>query len=325
MPRANIIAADRSLTAVEAAIDAGADVGVHCDVTEFRKPPGSSPFASLPEQIAQFAPYDIINLDFCGPVAGMEGALRKYSRAAAKAKGILMATFSYGRDVRELYDDEAFGDVPRPLAARVRACAVAAMDKMHLCSVLAYSGNQMPMYALLWEMGGKWEKRTCGHTYTNFCTSSCSVLRPPLSFARVGAADLYAAATMFDRLEPSELYALPPERVLHFRRKFAAEKAVATRRSRRAAKLSSGSPPLTGRPDEMDPKRRLELLRRVRRFPPPRRPEPGERLKLSKNFRLQSRVCTCCNTERFFITRKKKLLSMGHDWTIFHNHYWGEQ
>lgn len=75
----------------------------------------------------------------------------------------------------------------------------------------------------------------------------------------------------------------------------------------------------------MKASRRLELLRRVRKYPPTHRPKPGKRIRLSKNFRLVSRVCDCCGKERFFIKRKKKILSMGHDWKIFHDHFWGEQ
>lgn len=75
----------------------------------------------------------------------------------------------------------------------------------------------------------------------------------------------------------------------------------------------------------MKTERSMELLRRVRKHPPAARPKPGETLKLSKNFRLVSILCKCCDKERFFITRKGQTLSMGHDWKIFHDHFWSEQ
>lgn len=51
-------------------------------------------------------------------------------------------------------------------------------------------------------------------------------------FEKVGDLDLMAAALGLETIDPSLLYAVPQERIRHFRRKIAAEKASAVRKAR---------------------------------------------------------------------------------------------
>lgn len=224
MKNAQIVAVDKSPSAVEAAANAGANVSLSCDLGAFRKATGyasQSHLSKLPLQLAELGPFDIVNLDLCCDVSHAIPLIRRYSWALAK-KGVFMVTFSYGRDVAELFDQEDFGPVPAPLGGRVRAAVVASAANLQIRSVLAYMGNQMPMCSCLWGPGKKREKVSWGYD-------------PPLvlpdSFLKVTDDDLYAAVTMFDQIDPALLYALPADRVLHFRRKLAAARAVATRRA----------------------------------------------------------------------------------------------
>jgi hypothetical protein len=237
MPKADIVAVDKSESAVEAACRAGANVSCICDLYAFREPePKNDHISRLPLELATLAPFDVVNLDVCGDVSSVVPLIRRYSYAVAK-KGVLMVTFSYGRDVVELFDAGAFGDVPAPLGGRVREVAKAASSQVgRIVSTLAYKGNQMPMCSCVWGPGRKHKEQTYGRA-----RSQKDRLLPPESFCRIGDDDLYAAVVMYDRVDPEMLYAVPAERILHFRRKLAAEKAVATRRSRQVAKDDGNS------------------------------------------------------------------------------------
>ena len=241
MHRAKIVAVDQSRSAVDAACRAGADVSLHCDLEDFREPQDTSMRAMndpggrlsrLPKPIAELAPFDVVNLDLCCDVTTAMPIAKRYAHAVAK-KGILIVTFSYGRDVAELFDAGDFGPVPAPLAGRVRAAAVAVPAVVgRVASAIAYTGNQMPMCSLLWAPGKKYAP-VRHEGFAPVARDPMDAL-PPETFHRVGDQDLYAAVTMFDRIDPALLYALPPERMLHFRRKLAAEKAVANRRGKQA-------------------------------------------------------------------------------------------
>ena len=224
MPKARIVAVDRKRSAVKAAKKAGASVAIKCNLRDFREAAPKDCISRLPLPISEEAPFDAINLDLCCNIQKAGPLLHRYSQALTKG-GMLMVTFSYGRDVREIFDSEHFGPVPPPLGARVRLAAQSAKGELRIQSVLSYSGNQMPMCSCFWGPGRKWVDPKL--------SDGKKVLNTPVSYAKIGDDDLYAAAVGFDSVDPALLYALPAERIAHFRRKLAAQKAVATRESRR--------------------------------------------------------------------------------------------
>lgn len=225
MPRAQIVAVDKSPTAVDAAIYAGADASIECDIGDFPPRKRNKP-QPLPHAVADLGPFDVINLDLCCSPDTASDMIRKWSMAAAACRSVFMLTFSYGRDIAELYESGDFGPVPDPLAGRVRWLAEKVVSaNMRIESVLAYAGASMPMCSCVWRYGRGLRKNV---VYPD----GQKTAHPPSSFRRVGNDDLYAAAVMFDRVDPAMLYALPADRIKHFKRKLAAEKAVATRRSR---------------------------------------------------------------------------------------------
>jgi hypothetical protein len=250
MPKAQIVAVDRNQACLEAAIEAGADDVIHADLTnwavrrrqEERWNPDSNRREDVPVEslcaaapIAALAPYDIINLDLCGGVnQTTRDIVARYLRLLAPA-GVFIITFSYGRDVVEVFqalweeieskageenDDrwspnhnrtifEMFSGagVPPLLVGRLRYLFVPTqMEKLR--SVMAYRGNEMPMCSALYVP--KRPKSNIG-----------------LSFVQVGDRDL-EPAVMFP--DAARLYDCPKERIDAFRRSFAAQKAVATRR-----------------------------------------------------------------------------------------------
>lgn len=219
MPRAWIVAIDKDEACLEAAIDAGADEVLNVDIFDWQTPPTARgggrarAAAFLPAPLLQLGKFDAINLDLCGGITSdVEVGLRRYgSHVAAGGRqraGALMLTFSYGRDVAEIYAGQGdYLNVPAPLGPRVRQAARSVTEGLGLVSVLAYAGNAMPMCSLLWLAGRN----------------------PTFEFARVGSEEI-AVACVHPEVAP--LYALPVERVLAFKRHLAALKAVATRNAR---------------------------------------------------------------------------------------------
>lgn len=221
MCKAHIIAMDVDEACLCAAIDAGADEVAHVDVLDF---PNQEP---KPRDWAERLPtafpreIDALNLDFCGPVSPLLGeAVRRYTRAFPKAP--VMATFSYGRDVAELYPDREYRGVPAPLAGRLRALDRNVTHSRYLASVIRYKGNAMPMVSVLWLppdpiLSFAQRQKTPGFIYET-----------------VGDDDLELAVAYPD---VGDLYDLPADRIRGFRARAAALKAVATKRARESDAL----------------------------------------------------------------------------------------
>lgn len=252
MPKARIIAVDRDAECLSAAIDAGADDVVQCDLAEFSSDiPKESPIVrrgnrkTFPHQaIVRLGEFDVINLDFCcGVGREMRQILNVYSWLVT-SRGVIMVTFSYGRDVAEMFTETlwdwrrkakkfnetrlpGYSDTHyRPFASALERFTAAQMPEGligRLCyamtpgqandvvSVLLYKGAQMPM---------------------------CSVLIQPdthksdLSFVKIGHGDFEVAVTYPDA---AALYDCPRERIDSFRRRFAAMKAARTREANQLA------------------------------------------------------------------------------------------
>jgi len=230
LPRAEIVAVDLDPRCCEAAKDAGADVVLCTDVFKWDN-------SKVPTSIQALGSIDVVNLDLCGGITrDVERAVTYYGRMVRTA-GVLMVSFSYGRDISELFSRDPWLGIPAPLAGRVKylhdriptkevpfspgthstpARHATRIARLGLSSVIAYKGAQMPMCACLWE----------GH---------CDHQVP--SFVNVTDDDLMAAVlTQLEPLDVSRLYAVPEERIQHFRRKSAAAKAVTTRQARLHAK-----------------------------------------------------------------------------------------
>jgi len=223
---AQIVAVDIDPQCCDAAKDAGADVVLCTDLFAWDH-------ANVPAAIRELGTIDVVNLDLCGGITPpVERAVTYYGRLVRTA-GVLMVSFSYGRDIVEVFSREPWQGIPAPLAGRVKRLheRIPAKDKtiwkgdlpagteriatLGLTSVIAYKGAQMPMCACLWE----------GH---------CNPEHP--SFVNATDDDLMSATlAQLEPLDVSRLYALPAERIQHFRRKFAAAKAVSTRNARRGS------------------------------------------------------------------------------------------
>src|SRR5262245_27607856 len=107
MPRAHIVAVDRDEACVEAARRAGADEAIRCDLLKdiVTQPGGPGRPAKLPaEAIMRSGPYDAISLDLCAGISDeTKTVFEVYRRSASRggpltARGVVILTFSYGRD-----------------------------------------------------------------------------------------------------------------------------------------------------------------------------------------------------------------------------------
>lgn len=226
MPQAHITAVDRDSACLEAAIEAGCDEVVQCDLSEFsveRGPYGSTTRKVVPA--LQGAKFDLLNLDLCS-LATPETRMifNLYSAALGRASSVRMFTFSYGRDVAEAYASRASkaadwqhellsrAGVPEQVAGRILYLFGGPHEqkdhgagKMNdLRSVIAYRGAAMPMVSALFHRGRH------------------------LSFVKLGPGDFEIAVTCPD---PERLYACPQERIEALRRSHAAIKAAYSRRT----------------------------------------------------------------------------------------------
>jgi hypothetical protein len=229
MPKAYVVAVDTDPRCLEAAINAGADDVIECDVLAYEHERSKEQFGSsrylVPSSLRNLAKFDAINLDLCGSVtADVKRCLGLYLRQLVTARGIVMLTFSYGRDVAEMYqvlgrqwsvqtsqtrdDDELFelpAAVPDSAAGRIMYLG----NQRHLRSIMVYRGAEMPMCSALYQSGQA------------ICQS--------ISFTKVGPGDFEIAAVYPNS---AKLYDCPQERIDSLRRKFAAIKAAFTRTAR---------------------------------------------------------------------------------------------
>jgi hypothetical protein len=214
MPKSHITAVDVDARLVSLAKDCGADDAIVCDLSKIRRDKNRMFVA---KEIDGKDKFDLIDLDFCGnPTEEMSEMAIAYSSKLTTA-GILMVTFSYGRDVVEVldemawsYHDEAFDSLisqgcPRLLVSRIRLVLRRQNLWEGLRSVMVYKGASMPMCAVLCQR----ERNHRG-----------------ISFVKVEECDFEFAVLDYD---PCDMYACPKERSEAIRRKFAAIKAHITR------------------------------------------------------------------------------------------------
>lgn len=234
MPKAVIYAVDVDDECCRLAQEAGADHAYCLNILAWQGPLNGRPRSRVdifPEPLADIGPVDAINLDFCGGITqDMELVTRRYPQLCRT--GVLLLTFSYGRDVTEVYDAGSYRGIPEPLGGRV-AKLDRGPTRMNLTSVIAYRGSKMPMCSLMWvnyrgqdEPKSSYDNRSTRERWSEIIAS-----RPDPSFVKIGDDDLAPACVYPDA---AKLYATPAERIAAFRRKFAALKAVTTRRNQEA-------------------------------------------------------------------------------------------
>jgi hypothetical protein len=228
MPKAHIIAVDRDHECVEAAIDAGADDVVQCDLGDLYFEPvtpqstwGPTKLKHPNRQLWEQARFDIVSLDLCGGVTDELVGIASTYRQIITPAGILIVTFSYGRDVVEVFRDwAARGGVPAKLSAsglspdvcsRIAYLFPGGAIEKNLHSVMVYRGHEMPMCSALLQTG-----------------SSVRNIPSAISVVRVERGDFEIAIAHPD---PALIYDCPRERIEALRRSHAAIRASYTRRN----------------------------------------------------------------------------------------------
>lgn len=234
MPQAHILCVDKEMQYVVRAAEV-ADAILCCDLTPSAKYVESSysdhkyrVLIPNPELWTR-RPFDLIDLDFCGTPSRDVPSLIRVNSTLLSARGVLMVTFSYGRDVLEM-SEEALAKLrtkaesgqihwridnflelkmPEPLKARI-AFVLSPGLLQRLRSILAYRGKEMPMCALL--IGG-----------------SASV-NYKLNYLKLCDED-FEDVMLEQYGDPCRIYDCPAERLLFLRRSRSAKKAVATRQN----------------------------------------------------------------------------------------------
>ena len=153
-----------------AAIDAGADEVYCMDIGAIKK-------IQLPDDYnARFVPphpfdelegenrFDAICLDLTGPADDwLSKVVQVYFNQALTPKGVMLVTFSYGRDVIEVYDyewdrhkdlQERLKKMPERIAMRVAYLLKTRVRCLRSC--VQYRGGRMPMISLLLEKYQDW-------------------------------------------------------------------------------------------------------------------------------------------------------------------------
>lgn len=255
MPKAHVTAVDKYQSHLDAAIDAGVDEVFQCDLAKFTYQPAISGltrdtrplFNSIEEAIEATQNrrrpvytlgafpiarqvFDVLSLDFCSNVnPETRKLLEIYSHWHVAKKGVLIFTFSYGRDVVEMFDvalknwrgtwesraDDAwrlsvarrFIDIPDTIFSRIVYLCGYSMLQM-LESVIVYQGSVMPMCSCLFN----WNNATRSHK---------------VSFVKVGPGDFELAVCY---PESMNLYDCPADRINQLRRSHAAIKASYTKK-----------------------------------------------------------------------------------------------
>jgi len=220
MPKSHIVAVDRDATCLDAAIQAGVDDVVQCDVYDWGPPLHKLNKFGPNKAISSLGKFDVISLDLCGSVTDQSTELLKKYWQLLTFGGVMLFTFSYGRDVVEVFRSVAVGEkileqaeasgVSDMVVRRVRfLCGASSKLWGGLSSVMVYRGQEMPMCSLL------------------FANSSSD---EPCSWVRVESGD-FELAVVYP--ESANLYDCPQERIEGLRRRFAALKAAITRDGRR--------------------------------------------------------------------------------------------
>lgn len=236
MPKAYIVAGDKDPHCLEAAIECGVDDVVLGDVLvegrmelKTRRADGTPSTTVIPPEFIGREKYDLFDLDLCGHAGpDLMRMASVYMRQAVIGGGVFMLTFSYGRDVSELFmevyrqtgrswefkrgynDVEKFAlpdSVPDAVAARIMYL----FSPSVLCwlrSIMVYRGPQSPMCSLLFQVG--------------------RINRGQISSVIVEGVDFELAVA---RDDVSALYDVPQERIEALRRSLSARKAAATKRA----------------------------------------------------------------------------------------------
>lgn len=249
MPKAHIVAVDNDAACLSAAIDAGVDEIVECDLTDWDRSCSddcararpvydgesrtwrdvvrtctSSSHARPAVAIAAHGPFDLLVLDLCASVVVAQEIAEKYRRLLTQ-QGLMLVTFSYGRDVVEVFLRAARRFPHRGCRendcrcnlGKLRSLGVSESLLGRLCylftpaqleaveSIMTYRGHEMPMCSVL---------------------VSRSPVSRDISFVQVEPGDFELAAVYPDA---AALYDCPQERIDALRRKFAAIKASLTR------------------------------------------------------------------------------------------------
>lgn len=215
MPLAHITAVDKDGNCLDAAIDAGVDEIVECDLVQWKSLPFSEKF-------------DLVDLDLCSNINLDTRTIARHAPRLVGNKGVLMFTFSYGRDVLPAINDAWSWEASRyfdSLITDERQCPEGIARRVaflfsrarweSLRSIAVYRGASMPMCSLLFQLN---EYRV-----------------GKISFSKVEVGDFEIAAVYPNA---ANLYDCPQERIESLRRKFAAIKASYTRTEK--SKQSNG-------------------------------------------------------------------------------------
>lgn len=225
MATAYVVAVDRDQSCVAAAVAAGVDKALCCDLTAWAEPHSTRPYRP-PTLLADNGPFDLMILDLCGGVLSetTRDVFRYYPTLLTRG-GVCLMTFSYGRDVVEVFAQHALKatwemqrlralKVPTVLAGRL-AFLFKASAINRFVSIMAYRGHEMPMCSIA------------------YCQSDIS---SRTRFVRVEPGDFELAVTCPD---PSKLYDCPADRIAALRRTNAAIRASFTRQQTRQPKKSA--------------------------------------------------------------------------------------
>lgn len=255
MPKARIVAADRERECVALAQEAGADVSLLCDLDDYQVEqttrtekrfshsdakwteitvllkPRIRPHAA----VEAHGPYDILDLDLCsGPNESTQRLAMTYWPLVAP-NGVFILTFSYGRDVSEVFEAlsrewicEPHEGAADPSWCRYRF-AKAAFEKdvpqlvagriMYLFQTHPARLNKLATIAVYRGTGGY---PMCSLLFSTARTR----FDDGFEFWRVEPGDLELALVY---PEAASLYDTPKERIEALRRQFAAIKASLTR------------------------------------------------------------------------------------------------
>jgi len=247
MPRCRIVAVDNDPKCIDAAIDAGVDDVVLSDLVvrqDVVRPPSrwwatsdttSREAVSVhkaPDQISSLGKFDLIDLDFCGPATKQMRQAMTIYRKLLEPRGVMMVTFSVGRDVEEvgrqrlqdylrLYSDNVdfrhlYGVIPRHILGRI-LILMAPSELGKLYSVIYYRGANMPMCSLLIKFGPGFQKA---------------------AFVQLEAGDFELSVCYPDA---ALLYDCPEERIKELRQRHAALRAVLTRSKKKTIQNDDGS------------------------------------------------------------------------------------
>ncbi len=241
MPRAHITAVDRDERCLQAAIDAGVDEVVQCDLSEFSGQIGTTSFGPA-TALRALPPWDVVSLDLCGVANPTTKKISKACAYLVSKRGVFILTFSYGRDVIEAIKKQPIHNFDCVDGSAQAVFDAGASDLLlrrisylfdgnsrvgrGISSIFTYRGAEMPMCSVL-----------CGG---ELITTDKGVRAP--SFVQVERGDFELAVCY---PESAALYDCPQDRIDALRRKHAAIKASYTRLTKAAQPLLFEAEPQT--------------------------------------------------------------------------------